>query len=110
MARLRRFWKAYLRLAAGLAGLIGAIILTLQFLLLLPFFAWHAQRAARKEAPGWTPIAPDRNRTPVPLVPVTFALSYSSSPRSQPKAASRSEQNSSKCSCRPTTSTPACCR
>ena len=60
-ARLRRFWKAYLRLAAGLAGLIGAVILTLQFLILLPLFAWPAKRAARSEGEGWSPIAPERN-------------------------------------------------
>ena len=60
-ARGRRFWKAYLRLAAGLAGLIGALILTLQFLVLLPLFAWLAKRAARAEPEGWRPVAPERN-------------------------------------------------
>jgi rubrerythrin len=60
-ARLRRFWKAYLRLASALAGLIGAVILTLQFFLVLPLFALLARRAAKKEAPGWTAIAPERN-------------------------------------------------
>jgi rubrerythrin len=60
-ARLRRFWKAYLRLAAGLAGLIGAIMLTLQFLVLLPFFAWPAKRAAKAESQGWSPIGPERS-------------------------------------------------
>ena len=61
MARLRRFWKAYLRLAAALAGIFGAIILLLQFWIILPFFAWTAQRAAKKEPEGWAPIAPARN-------------------------------------------------
>lgn len=61
MARLRRFWKGYLRLAAGLAGLIGAIILTLQYYLLLPAFALLARRAARKEPQGWSAVAPARN-------------------------------------------------
>ena len=61
MARLRRLWRAYLRLASALAGLIGGVILTLQYFILLPFFALVAQRAARREAAGWTLIAPERN-------------------------------------------------
>jgi hypothetical protein len=61
MARLRRFWKAYLRLASALAGLIGAVILTLQYLILLPLFAWGAKQAAKKEPQGWSPVAPERN-------------------------------------------------
>ena len=60
-ARGRRFWKAYLRLASGLAGLFGMIILTVQYLIVLPFFAWQAQRALKSEPEGWTPIAPERN-------------------------------------------------
>lgn len=60
MARLRRFWKAYLRLASGLAGLMGAVILTLQYFVVLPVFALMAQRAARREAAGWTHIAEAR--------------------------------------------------
>lgn len=60
-ARLRRFWKAYLRVAAALAGLVGGLILTLQFYLLLPVFALLARRAARKEPQGWSPVAPERN-------------------------------------------------
>jgi rubrerythrin len=60
-ARARRFWKAYLRFAAALAGLFGAIILTLQFYLLLPLFAWLARRAAKAEPAGWTPVASRRN-------------------------------------------------
>lgn len=61
MARLRRFWKAYLRLASALAGLIGAVILTLQYVLVLPAFAWVAKRAARAEPEGFSPVAPERN-------------------------------------------------
>ena len=61
MARLRRFWKAYLRLASGLAGLFGWVILTTQYLVILPLFAWQAKRAARQEPQGWSPIAPERN-------------------------------------------------
>jgi hypothetical protein len=60
-ARLRRFWKAYLRLASALAGLIGAVILTLQFLIVLPPFALLARRAAKKEPTGWSAVAPERN-------------------------------------------------
>ena len=61
MARGRRFWKAYLRLASGLAGLIGAVILTVQFLVILPAFAWAAQRAGKREALGWSVVAPKRS-------------------------------------------------
>lgn len=61
MARLRRFWKLYLRLASGLAGLVGAVVLTLQFYLILPPFALAARSAARRERPGWSPIAASRN-------------------------------------------------
>lgn len=61
MARTQRFWKAYLRLAAGLASLFGAIVLTLQYYLLLPAFALAARRAARKEPEGWSAVAPARN-------------------------------------------------
>ena len=61
MARLRRFWKAYLRLASAFAGLVGAVILTLQYLIILPLFAWQAKRAAAKEAAGWSAVAPERN-------------------------------------------------
>ena len=60
-ARLRRFWKAYLRLASALAGLIGFVILTLQYFIILPAFALLAKRAARREPEGWSPIAPERN-------------------------------------------------
>jgi hypothetical protein len=57
-ARLGRLWKGYLRLAVGLAGIMGAIILTLQYFILLPLFAWGAKRAAKREPEGWTMVAP----------------------------------------------------
>lgn len=60
-ARGRRFWKAYLRLASGIAALMGAIILGLQFLLLVPPFAWVAKRAENAEPTGWRPIATQRS-------------------------------------------------
>jgi len=59
--RLTRVWKSYLRLAAALAGIIGAFILTIQYFILLPPFAWLAKRAERREPPGWTPVSPRRN-------------------------------------------------
>jgi hypothetical protein len=55
-ARLSRFWKAYLRLATGLAGILGSLLLTSQYFVLLPPFAWLAKRAARRELSGWTMI------------------------------------------------------
>jgi hypothetical protein len=60
-ARLRRFWKAYLRLAAAVAGLLGGVVLTLQYFLILPVFALAARRAAKAEPPGFSSIAPERN-------------------------------------------------
>jgi rubrerythrin len=52
-ARLRRLWKAYLRLATALAGAFAAVILTIQYFVLLPPFAILAKRAARGERVGW---------------------------------------------------------
>jgi hypothetical protein len=63
-ARASRLWKRYLRLAAAVAGVIGSGLLTLQYFVLLPPFAWLAKRAARREAPGWAPIARDRHESP----------------------------------------------
>ena len=61
-ARLRRLWKAYLRFATALAGLIAGVVLTLQYFLLLPPFAWAAKRAARRERPGWVDVGQGRRR------------------------------------------------
>src|SRR3954469_2492996 len=58
-ARGSRLWKRYLRVAAALAGVIGATMLTLIYFVLLAPFAWLAKRAQRREAAGWTPIARD---------------------------------------------------
>jgi rubrerythrin len=52
-ARSRRLWRAYLRFAGALAGLLGGVVLTVQYFLLLPWFAIPAQRAARREQRGW---------------------------------------------------------
>jgi hypothetical protein len=51
--RAGRFWRAYLRLAGALAGLLGGVVLTVQYYVLLPWFAIFAKRAARRESPGW---------------------------------------------------------
>ena len=59
-ARLGRLWKAYLRLMSGIAGIMGAVMLTIQYFILLPPFAFLAKRAARREAPGWRQIPQDR--------------------------------------------------
>ncbi|HEV2198973.1 MAG TPA: ferritin-like domain-containing protein [Bryobacteraceae bacterium] len=60
-ARLSRLWKAYLRLATALAGLIGGLLLTIQYFIVLPPFAWLAKRAERRERVGWVPVSPARN-------------------------------------------------
>lgn len=52
-ARMRRLWKAYLRFATALASVIAGVILTLQYFLLLPPFAWLAKRNSRRDKPGW---------------------------------------------------------
>jgi len=62
-SRLARLWKGYLRLATALAGMMGTIVLTIQYFILLPPFAWLAKRAGRREAPGWTPISSKRNNS-----------------------------------------------
>src|SRR6266571_9460368 len=63
-ARASRLWKRYLRAAATVAGLLGTLILGIQYFILLPPFAWLAKRAQRREQPGWTPIPRDRNDSP----------------------------------------------
>src|SRR5438552_10226551 len=59
LARASRLWKRYLRLAAVVAGVFGTAMLTIQYFILLPPFAWMARRAARRESPGWVPISRD---------------------------------------------------
>ena len=61
-ARMRRLWKAYLRFATALAGLIAGVVLTLQYFLLLPPFAWLAKRAARRERTGWVSTIEGKGR------------------------------------------------
>ena len=52
-ARMRRLWKAYLRFATAFAGVMAGVILTLQYFLLLPPFAWLAKRNGRRDKVGW---------------------------------------------------------
>jgi hypothetical protein len=52
-----------LRLATAVAGVLGGLLLTIQYFVLLPPFVWLAKRAERQEQPGWTPISPERNRS-----------------------------------------------
>jgi hypothetical protein len=63
-ARATRLWNRYLRLAAGIAGVIGGTLLVLQYFVLLPPFAWLAKRAERREPDGWAPISGDRRDAP----------------------------------------------
>jgi hypothetical protein len=60
-ARLSRFWKAYLRLATGVAAILGSLLLTIQYFVLLAPFAWLAKRAARREQLGWTMVPAGRS-------------------------------------------------
>jgi len=62
-ARLGRLWKAYLRAMSAVAGVMGTILLTLQYFILLPPFAFLAKRAARREPPGWVAIPQEQERT-----------------------------------------------
>jgi hypothetical protein len=52
-ARVEILWKAYLRAASAVAGLMGAVVLSVQYFTLLPVFALLAKRSARRELPGW---------------------------------------------------------
>jgi hypothetical protein len=60
-ARLSRLWKAYLRLMSSIAAVMGTVILTLQYFILLPPFAFLAKRAARREPPGWVAISKQKD-------------------------------------------------
>jgi hypothetical protein len=52
-ARLHRFWKVYLRFAAAFASVMGALVLSVQYFVLLPVFALAAKRSAAREPRGW---------------------------------------------------------
>jgi hypothetical protein len=60
-ARVKRLWNRYLRVAAGIAGVIGSALLLLIYVVVLPPFAWLAKRADRDEPRGWRPIAAPRS-------------------------------------------------
>jgi hypothetical protein len=45
----------------GRGRTLGSAILTLQYFVLIPPFAWLAKRAEKREVPGWVPI-PTRTR------------------------------------------------
>jgi ferritin-like protein len=62
-ARLTRMWKAYLRLASALAGIIGGVLLTIYYFVILPPFAFLAKRSSKNEKGGWTAVAPERNNS-----------------------------------------------
>lgn len=53
-ARLGRLWKSYLRVAAALAGVLGSLLLRIQYFVLLPPFVLLARRAARREPAGFS--------------------------------------------------------
>jgi rubrerythrin len=57
-ARFGRLWKGYLRMMSAIASVIGTVILTLQYFILLPPFAMLAKRAERREPQGCTQISP----------------------------------------------------
>jgi hypothetical protein len=63
-ARASRLWKRYLRVAASVAGVLGATILTILYFVILGPFAWLAKRADRRDPGGWTPIGPEGNDSP----------------------------------------------
>jgi rubrerythrin len=54
-ARVGRLWNVYLRVASALAGLLGTVMLAIQYFLILPVFALLARRAARREPEGFFP-------------------------------------------------------
>jgi hypothetical protein len=57
-ARAARLWKGYLRIATALAGLLGGLLLLVQYFVLLPVFALFARRAARREPVGFVKRLP----------------------------------------------------
>jgi hypothetical protein len=60
-ARFSRLWKTYLRLATAIAGILGSLLLTIQYFVLLAPFAWLAKRAASREHLGWTMVSAGRS-------------------------------------------------
>jgi hypothetical protein len=58
LARLTRVWKGYLRLATALGSVMGRIVLTAQYFVVLPLFALAAKRSALRLPVGWTKARP----------------------------------------------------
>jgi hypothetical protein len=63
-ARASRVWKRYLGLASAIATLMGGVMLTMMYFVVLPPFAWLAKRKERRETAGWTPITRTRQESP----------------------------------------------
>jgi rubrerythrin len=63
-ARASRLWKRYVRVAAAVAGVLGAVILTMMYFVVLGPFAWMAKRAERREPVGWCPVAQQDKDSP----------------------------------------------
>ena len=59
-SRAGRIWKTYLRLATAVASILGTLVLSVQYFVVLPLFALLAKRSARGEPDGF---APPRERT-----------------------------------------------
>jgi len=55
-ARAKRLWNRYLRAAAAIAGVLGNVMLTVIYFVVLPVFAWLARRAERREPAGFIPL------------------------------------------------------
>jgi rubrerythrin len=60
-ARISRLWKQYLRVAGAIARLFSTVMLTMQYFILIPPFAWLAKRAERRERLGWVAVPPERD-------------------------------------------------
>jgi len=63
-ARAKRLWNRYLRVAAAIAGLLGAAVLSAIYFVVLPPFAWLAKRAERREPAGWMAVPRGRGESP----------------------------------------------
>jgi rubrerythrin len=63
-ARAKRLWHRYLRVAAALAAVMGNLMLTVMYFVLVPPFAWLAKRSERREPTGWIPLPRARQQAP----------------------------------------------
>jgi hypothetical protein len=55
-ARAKRLWNRYLRVASALAGVIGNLVLTVLYFVVVPPFAWLARRAEHRAPRGWISV------------------------------------------------------